>query len=58
MYAIRSYYVHALAGEQDMRRMGSLKNRLPVTFVTMFIATLAISGIPGLSGFFSRNNFV
>jgi NADH-quinone oxidoreductase subunit L len=50
--------IHALAGEQDMRRMGSLKNRLPVTFVTMFIATMAISGIPGLSGFFSKDEIL
>jgi NADH-quinone oxidoreductase subunit L len=50
--------IHALAGEQDMRKMGSLKKHLPVTFVTMFIATLAISGIPGLSGFFSKDEIL
>ncbi len=50
--------IHALSGEQDMRKMGSLKNRLPVTFTTMFIATLAISGIPGLSGFFSKDEIL
>jgi len=38
--------------------MGSLKKHLPVTFVTMFIATLAISGIPGLSGFFSKDEIL
>jgi NADH-quinone oxidoreductase subunit L len=50
--------IHALSGEQDMQKMGSLKNRLPVTFTTMFIATLAISGIPGLSGFFSKDEIL
>ena len=38
--------IHAMAGEQDMRRMGGLKKYLPVTFVTMMIGTLAIAGIP------------
>ena len=37
--------IHAMAGEQDMRRMGGLKKYLPITFVTMFIGTLAIAGI-------------
>jgi NADH-quinone oxidoreductase subunit L len=50
--------IHALSGEQDMQKMGSLKNRLPITFTTMFIATLAISGIPGFSGFFSKDEIL
>jgi NADH-quinone oxidoreductase subunit L len=50
--------IHALAGEQDMRKMGSLRKRLPVTFTTMFVATLAIAGIPGLSGFFSKDEIL
>jgi NADH-quinone oxidoreductase subunit L len=50
--------IHALAGEQDMRKMGSLKKHLPITFTTMFIATLAIAGIPGLSGFFSKDEIL
>ena len=50
--------IHALSGEQDMQKMGSLKKHLPVTFTTMFIATLAISGIPGLSGFFSKDEIL
>jgi NADH-quinone oxidoreductase subunit L len=41
-----------------MRKMGSLKKHLPITFSTMFIATLAISGIPGLSGFFSKDEIL
>jgi NADH-quinone oxidoreductase subunit L len=50
--------IHALSGEQDMRKMGSLKRRLPITFATMFVATLAIAGIPGLSGFFSKDEIL
>jgi len=50
--------IHALSGEQDMRKMGSLRKHLPITFTTMFIATLAISGIPGLSGFFSKDEIL
>jgi len=50
--------IHALSGEQDMRKMGSLKKHLPITFTTMFIATLAIAGIPGLSGFFSKDEIL
>jgi NADH-quinone oxidoreductase subunit L len=50
--------IHALSGEQDMQKMGALRKRLPVTFTTMFIATLAISGIPGLSGFFSKDEIL
>ncbi len=47
--------IHALSGEQDMRRMGGLWRRLPVTYATMLIATLAISAVPGFSGFFSKD---
>jgi NADH-quinone oxidoreductase subunit L len=50
--------IHAMAGEQDMRRMGGLKKYLPVTYVTMFIGTLAIAGIPPLSGFFSKDEIL
>jgi NADH-quinone oxidoreductase subunit L len=50
--------IHAMAGEQDMRRMGGLKKYLPVTFVTMMIGTLAIAGIPPLSGFFSKDEIL
>ncbi len=50
--------IHALSGEQDMRKMGGVRRYLPVTFVTMFAATLAISGIPGLSGFFSKDEIL
>jgi NADH-quinone oxidoreductase subunit L len=50
--------IHALGGEQDMRKMGGLKNKVPVTHATMLIATLAIAGIPGLSGFFSKDEIL
>jgi NADH-quinone oxidoreductase subunit L len=50
--------IHAMAGEQDMRRMGGLKKYLPVTYVTMLIGTLAIAGIPPLSGFFSKDEIL
>ncbi|HEU5350208.1 MAG TPA: NADH-quinone oxidoreductase subunit L [Terracidiphilus sp.] len=47
--------IHALNGEQDMRRMGGLRKALPITFWTMTAAVLAISGIPLFSGFFSKD---
>ena len=50
--------IHAMGGEQDMRRMGGLKEYLPVTFATMFLGTLAIAGIPPLSGFFSKDEIL
>jgi NADH-quinone oxidoreductase subunit L len=50
--------IHAMSGEQDMRRMGGLKSKLPVTYTTMLIATLAISGIPLFSGFFSKDEIL
>lgn len=50
--------IHAVSGEQDMRNMGGLKSKLPITFVTMFIGTLAISGIPPFAGFFSKDEIL
>jgi NADH-quinone oxidoreductase subunit L len=50
--------IHAMAGEQDMRRMGGLRRYLPVTFATMFIGTLAIAGIPPFAGFFSKDEIL
>ena len=47
--------IHALAGEQDMRNMGGLRKALPITYWTFLIATIAISGIPPLAGFFSKD---
>jgi NADH-quinone oxidoreductase subunit L len=50
--------IHAMGGEQDMRRMGGLRKRIPWTFWTMFLATLAIAGAPGFSGFFSKDEIL
>ncbi len=50
--------IHALSGEQDLRNMGDLRRRIPTTFKTMFIATLAIAGIPPLAGFFSKDEIL
>jgi NADH-quinone oxidoreductase subunit L len=47
--------IHALGGEQDMRRMGGLRKHLPVTFPVFLVGALAISGVPFLSGFFSKD---
>ncbi|MBI4462917.1 MAG: NADH-quinone oxidoreductase subunit L [Acidobacteria bacterium] len=47
--------VHALGGEQDIRNMGGLRRRIPITYWTFVVATLAITGIPGFSGFFSKD---
>jgi NADH-quinone oxidoreductase subunit L len=50
--------IHALHEEQDIRRMGGLRRQLPVTFATFLVATLAITGFPGLSGFFSKDEIL
>ena len=50
--------MHAMSGELDMRKMGALRKKIPVTFWTFFIATLAIAGVPGLSGFFSKDEIL
>jgi NADH-quinone oxidoreductase subunit L len=47
--------IHALEGEQDMNKMGALRTRVPITFWTMLIATLAICAVPGFSGYFSKD---
>jgi NADH-quinone oxidoreductase subunit L len=50
--------IHALSGEQDMRNMGGLRKRIPVTFWTMTMGVFAISGIPPLAGFFSKDDIL
>jgi NADH-quinone oxidoreductase subunit L len=50
--------IHAMGGEQDMRRMGALKRYMPVTYMTMMIGTLAIAGIPLFAGFFSKDEIL
>ena len=50
--------IHAMHDEQDMRQMGGLRKALPITFSTMFIGTIAISGIPPFAGFFSKDEIL
>lgn len=50
--------IHALGGEQDMRRMGGLRKHIPWTFWTMTAATFAIAGIPPFAGFFSKDEIL
>ena len=50
--------IHAMGGEQDMGKMGGLKEYLPVTYRTFLIATVAIAGIPPLAGFFSKDEIL
>jgi NADH-quinone oxidoreductase subunit L len=50
--------IHALSGEQDMRRMGGLRRRIPRTYLVFLAGALAISGLPGLSGFFSKDEIL
>jgi NADH-quinone oxidoreductase subunit L len=47
--------IHALGGEQDMRKMGGLRKRMPRTFIAMLIGTGALAGLPPLAGFFSKD---
>ena len=47
--------IHAMGGEQDMQKMGGLSKKIKYTYATMLIATLAITGIPPLAGFFSKD---
>jgi NADH:ubiquinone oxidoreductase subunit 5 (subunit L)/multisubunit Na+/H+ antiporter MnhA subunit len=49
--------IHAVAN-QDMRKMGGLARRMPITAATFLVATLSISGIPGLAGFFSKDAII
>ena len=50
--------IHALSGEQDMRRMGGLRTRTPITFWTMSAGVFAIAGIPPFAGFFSKDEIL
>jgi NADH-quinone oxidoreductase subunit L len=50
--------IHALHGEQDIRKMGGLKKYIPVTYWTFVIASVAIAGVPFLSGFFSKDEIL
>ena len=50
--------IHAVHEEQDMRNMGGLSKKIPITYVTMLIGSIAISGIPPLAGFFSKDEIL
>ncbi len=50
--------IHALAGEQDLRKMGGLKRDLPLTYWTFLIGAIAIAGVPGFAGFFSKDEIL
>ncbi len=50
--------IHAMSGEQDMRKMGGLRKKIPVTFWTFLVGTLAISGIPLFAGFYSKDEIL
>ncbi len=50
--------MHAMAGELDIWKMGGLKNKLRITYITMLLASLSISGIPGFAGFFSKDEIL
>jgi len=50
--------IHALSGEQDMRKMGGLRTRIPITFWTMSAGVFAIAGIPPFAGFFSKDEIL
>ena len=50
--------IHALHGEQDIRKMGGLKKHIPITYWTFVIASVAIAGVPLLAGFFSKDEIL
>ncbi len=50
--------IHAMSGEQDMRKMGALWSKIPITAKTMLFGTVAIAGIPPLAGFFSKDEIL
>jgi len=50
--------IHAMGGEQDIRRMGGLRKKMPITAFTFLAGTLALAGLPPLSGFFSKDEIL
>jgi NADH-quinone oxidoreductase subunit L len=50
--------MHAMAGELDIQKMGGLKKHMPITYITFLIASLSIAGVPGLAGFFSKDEIL
>uniref|UniRef100_A0A831UEK8 NADH-quinone oxidoreductase subunit L n=1 Tax=Geobacter metallireducens TaxID=28232 RepID=A0A831UEK8_GEOME len=52
------HHIHSHDDPQDMRNMGGLKKQMPITFLTFLVSTIAIAGIPGFSGFFSKDEIL
>jgi NADH-quinone oxidoreductase subunit L len=50
--------IHAMGGEQDMRKMGGLRHKMPITFITFLAATLALAGVPPFAGFMSKDEII
>jgi NADH-quinone oxidoreductase subunit L len=50
--------IHAMSDEQDIRKMGGLKSKMPITYITFLIGTIAIAGIPPFAGFFSKDEIL
>ena len=50
--------IHAMSGEQDMRRMGGLWNKIPITYVLMWIGSLSLAGIPFFAGYYSKDTIL
>jgi len=50
--------IHAMSGEQDMRRMGALWKKIPITYVLMWIGSLSLAGIPFFAGFYSKDSIL
>jgi NADH-quinone oxidoreductase subunit L len=50
--------IHAMSDEQDIRKMGGLKSKMPITYVTFLLGTIAIAGIPPFAGFFSKDEIL
>lgn len=50
--------IHAMHHEQDIRKMGGLKSKLPITHLTFLIGCIAIAGVPPFSGFFSKDEIL
>ena len=50
--------IHAMSDEQDIRKMGGLKRKMPITYVTFLLGTIAIAGIPPFAGFFSKDEIL
>jgi len=50
--------IHAMGGEQDIRQMGGLRKKIPITYATFLVATIAIAGFPPFAGFFSKDEIL